>query len=283
MGSKYRLLPRWNSFSENKKIIVEKLQEIVPDIPKNKRGQPPKHPIKNYLILIILKEIKRSPLRGAETDWSEYVCGERVDHSVIHYWEQRIPPEIIEETIRKAGNKLEDILGYEFSVIDATSFSDWRKENNSFHLINRVCECTVYPVGIARDTLDPIQNTRNAMVPGQGFFMGDKWYDVNGVFRMVFGNGYTPLISPQRMRGRGYWRRKARKIYDIHWMRYRQRGRGESVFGSLTVWFGDRLHTRKQRTTYLRICARVLGYQVRILIRAGCGCLDNLLVILVNS
>ena len=270
MGSKNGLLPRWYSSLGNKKLIVEKLEEIIPDIKPNKRGQPPKHPIKKYLILIILKEIKRSPLRGAETDWSEYVCSERVDHSVIHYWEQRIPTKTIEEAVRKAGKKLEEILGYDFSVIDATSFSDWHMRNNSFHLLNRIHEGTVYPVSIAKDTYNPIPNTRDAITPGHGFFMGDKWYDVNGVYGIAYDNGYTPLISPQRRRGRGYWRRKGRKVYNLHWRKYRQRGRGESVFGSLTNWLGDRMHTRKRETTYTRICARVLGYQVRILIRAGC-------------
>ena len=56
------------------------------------------------------------------------------------------------------------------------------------------------------------------------------------------------------------------------------------MFGSLTNWLGDRLHTRKQATTYLRSCARVLCYQVRILIKMGnCYSSVSLSVILVNS
>ena len=219
----------------DKKLIVENLEKIIPDIKPNRRGQPPKHPIKKYLILIILKEIKRSPLRGAETDWSECVCGERVDHSVIHYWENNLSAEIIENAIRKAGRMLDDMLGYEFSVIDATSFSNWHMENSSFHAINRISKETVYPASITKDTLDPVPNAENAMVKGFGFLMGDKWYDVNGVFRTIFRKGYIPLISPQRTRGKGYWRRKGRKIYSKHWRKCRQRGRGESLFGSLTT------------------------------------------------
>ena len=96
MGSKNGLLPRWYSFSGNIKLIVQKLRDIIPEIKPNPRGQPPKHPIRDYLILIILKEFKKASLRDAETGWSECVCGERIDHSVIHYWEQNIPIEIIE-------------------------------------------------------------------------------------------------------------------------------------------------------------------------------------------
>lgn len=280
MGTRFGLAPRWYSSLGNKKLIVKTLEDVVPDIPTNRRGQPPKHTIKSYLILIILKEFKKASLRDAETDWSEYVCGEYVDHSVIHYWEQNIPVEIIEKAIRTAGKKLEELLGYDFSVIDATAFSSWYIEKQSFHLVNRIHEGTVYPVSVTKDTYDPIPNTRNVIIPGNGFFMGDKWYDVNGVFGIVYKNGYTPLISPQRTRCSGHWRRKGRRVYGLQWRSYRQRGRGESVFGSLTNWLGDRLHTRKRVTTYLRSCVRVLCYQVRILIRTG-----NVycIVILVNS
>jgi hypothetical protein len=267
MGTRYGLAPRWNSSLGDKKLIVKTLEDVVPDIPSNRRGQPPKHPIKLYLIVIVLKEFKGASLRDAETDWSEYVCGEHVDHSVIHYWEQNIPVEIIEEAIRLVGKKLEELLGYDFSVIDATAFSSWHNNHYSFHLVNRIHEGTVYPVSITKDTYDPIPNTRDAIIPGNGDFMADKWYDVNGIFRIVYKEGYTPIISPQRTRCSGHWRRKARKDYDKR--RYRQRGRGESVFGSLTNWLGDRLHTRKRATTYLRSCARVLCYQVKILIRIG--------------
>lgn len=279
MGTRYGLAPRWNSSLGNKKLIVEKLRKIIPDIRPNKRGQPPKHPIKDYAIVIILKEFKKASLRDAETDWSEYVCGEPIDHSVIHYWEQKLPVNIIEDAVRKAGKELQEFLGYDFSVIDATAFNSWHNSHYSFHLVNRIHEGTVYPVSITKDTFDPIPNTRDVIVPGNGFFMGDKWYDVNGIFRIVYREGYTPIISPQRTRCSGYWRRKARKDYDKR--RYRQRGRGESVFGSLTNWLGDRLHTRKRVTTYLRSCVRVLCYQVKILIRIG----NNIccVVIWVNS
>lgn len=280
MGTRNGLAPRWYSSCGDKKLIVDSLRDLVPDVEPNGRGQPPKHPIRDYVILIVLKEAKNASLRDGETDWSEHVCGERVDHSVIHYWESRIERKVIERAVRTIGSRLEEILGYDFSVIDATSFADWHNGNNSFHLLNRVHKGTVYPVSMAMDTFDPLPNTRDTIVPGTGLFMGDKWYDVNGVFRTAYRNGYTPLISPQRGRGRGYWRRRARKVYNWEWRKYRQRGRGESVFGSLTNAFGDRLHTRLKETTYTRSAARVIAYQVRILIRVnGSYCL----IILANS
>jgi hypothetical protein len=98
--------------------------------------------------------------------------------------------------------------------------------------------------------------------------MGDKWYDVNKVFAIVYKHGYVPLIKPQRTRDSGHWRKKARKVYNREQRKYRHRGRGESPFGSLTNAFGDRLKTRLTETTYRRSLARVIVYQTKIYIRA---------------
>jgi len=41
------------------------------------------------IALIVVKEFSRSSLRYAEDNYSLLLFGERVDHSVIHYWEKR--------------------------------------------------------------------------------------------------------------------------------------------------------------------------------------------------
>jgi hypothetical protein len=48
---------------------------------------------------------------------------------------------------------------------------------------------------------------------------------------------------------------------------YRQRGRGESIFGSLTNEYGDRFKAINKEGMKTRICARVLCYQVKLLMR----------------
>lgn len=272
MGSRVELLPRWYSSLGDINFIRRVLRDVLPPIPPpNTRGQPPKRPIRDYLSLIVVKEFKRSSLRSAETDWTEAICGERVDHSVIHYWENHLPREVIEQAIRDFGTRLEQLLGYQFSVIDATAFAAWKQQTTGFHLLNRITQGTVYPVNIAPDTLDPVPNTRDTTVPGEGWFMADAWYDVNKVFKVIEEHGYVPLVNPNKDRNKGYWRRRARKVFALYWRTYRQRGRGESVFGSLTTAFGDRIHTRLKRTTYMRSCARVLAYQVKVYIRATHG------------
>ena len=272
MGSRAKLLPRWYSSVGDIKLFRRALRDTLPLIPPpNKRGQPPKRPPRDYLSVMVVKECKGSSLRSAETDWTEAIFGERVDHSVLHYWEKNFPREVVEQAIRDFGTRLEQLIGYQFSVIDATSFANWHKGKAGFHLLNRITQGTVYPVSIAPDTLNPVPNTRDAMVPGEGWFMADAWYDVNKVFAVIERNGYVPLVRPNKDRGSGHWRRRARKVFALHWRNYRQRGRGESVFGSLTNAFGDRMHTRLKRTTYIRSCARVIAYQVKLCIRATHG------------
>ena len=118
----------------------------------------------------------------------------------IHYWERRIHPEILEKSIRKVGRVLDEIIGYEFSVLDATSFTNRHKTINGFHLITRISRETVYPAGITNDTFNPVPNTRDVVVDGNGFILADRWYDVNDVYKIAYKNGYIPLISPQRTR-----------------------------------------------------------------------------------
>lgn len=122
MGSRLQLLPRWYSSLGDISLIVPVLLALIPefDVPKG-RGRLPKHSIKAYLCILVLKEMKKSSLRDAETDWSRMVCGEPIDHSVLHYWEQNIPRQFLEKCIRDIGEKLEELLGHQFSVTDATA------------------------------------------------------------------------------------------------------------------------------------------------------------------
>ncbi len=91
----------------------------------------------------------------------------------------------------------------------------------------------------------------------------------------MFQKGYTHIVCPNKNRIRGFYRRKARKLYRQMENRlgYRQRGRGESPFGSLTNCYGDRLYARKKTVMQTRSAARTLSYQIKILIRTQKGLL----------
>jgi transposase len=49
--------------------------------------------------------------------------------------------------------------------------------------------------------------------------------------------------------------------------RYLKRGRGESVFGSLTNWLGDRLKVSREEVMRVGIGARIIGYLAKIYVR----------------
>jgi hypothetical protein len=82
-------------------------------------------------------------LREAEAKLSEFVCDERVPKSTIAYWERRFDPSLIERLVRAVGSKVEELLGYIFSILDSTKFTSWRKELFEFHLLVRKVKETV--------------------------------------------------------------------------------------------------------------------------------------------
>lgn len=243
---------------------------------KKGRGTNPKHSVDAYIELIVLTEYDERTLRGGEKRLSEMVCDERVDHSVIHYWQSK--PEIVaavKKIIAIAGAILQRILSSLFTFLDSTKFTGWETEENiklvEVTVCNKIAKGTVYPVGISflRDTV--VSPVKEAVPKGTGKIKADAWYDEIETIKHLFKIGYTPIICPNKNRIRGFYRQKAREIYRLRENRlaYRQRGRGESLFGSLTNQFGDRLKALNVTALQARIASRILSYQIKLLLRAG--------------
>ena len=267
------MLSRWNTLVGNINLILKEIEiigkrVIIPR--KERRGAKPKLPPIRYLILIAAKEADDDSLREAEVEWSKSICGRRVDHSVIGYWERRLDSNAgLSYLVKKVGEILQKHLNYDFSMIDATLFTTWKNEEIKVYFCNRIIKGSVYPVGISfiRSTIaDPV----NESTPfGVGNIYGDAEFDNNATIGVLFKKGYNPIVSPNKNRSKGYWRRKARKLYKLRENRlgYRQRSRGESPFGSLTNEFGDRFNTKTRESTMTRTAARVLIYQIKLMIR----------------
>jgi len=113
----------------------------------------------------------------------------------------------------------------------------------------------------------PSKAVEKVLVPGKGELFADSWYDDNKALGIMFKSGYTPIVKPNRNRYHGYWRRKARRIFFKDIIKYRRRGRGESIFGSLTNNYGDKIKTILKETTRTRISARIVNYLVKLFIR----------------
>jgi hypothetical protein len=236
------MLKRWDPEINDLKVFLNALNELINEpINRSKRGRKPKHDLRSYLKLIIIKEANKASLREAEIKYSKIICKERIDHSVIHYWEKKFDSNLIERLVKNLGNKIEKILDYAFSILDSTKFTSWNKNLIEFHLLIRKSKENIYPVSIAfgSEFLTPLR----AIVNGKGELFIDSWYDNNLILKHIFKAGYLPIVKPNKSRNRKYWRRKARKIWNNLKDRYKQRWIGESIFGSLTNWLGDRLKT----------------------------------------
>ena len=266
------MLNRWNTKVEDLNLILSKLNEIAKRVIKRekKRGRKPKHSMVKYTVLIVLKEASKKTLRGAEVEWSKKVCGVRVDHSVIAYWENK--KEIlsaVKKIISIAGTMLDKYLPSLFSFVDSTKFVSLNVNEVEFTLCNRIANGTVYPVGISFETNSVRAPVEEAVPEGNGKLYADAWYDNEKAIKVLFEKGYIPIICPNKNRWRGHYRKKARKLYRLRENRlgYRQRGRGESLFGSLTNKYGDRFTAKNGIAMKIRIASRVITYQIRLLIR----------------
>ncbi|MBS3080636.1 transposase [Candidatus Pacearchaeota archaeon] len=270
------MLSRWITEIHDLNFALNEIKRLTQRLirkKEEKRGRPPKHNPVEYVQLIVLKEFCDTlSLRKAEVRLSEFVVGERVDHSVIAYWENK--PEItrcMQIVISRAGRILDKYLRKIFSFIDATKFTTWTIEEVQIHVANRIAQETVYPIGVSflkKNIRDP---TNEALPSGYGRVYADAGYDDNKTIKVLFEKGYYPIVCPNKNRWKGHWRKKARKLYRMPVNRrgYRHRGRGESVFGSLTNEFGDRLHARNEQSLQARVLSRIISYQIKLLIRCN--------------
>lgn len=271
------MLYRWDTKHNDLNIALLEVKRLSQKLIRKKegRGRKPKHNLVKYAQLIFMKEFSDGiSLRKAEVRLSEFVVGERVDHSVIAYWENK--PEmarLLNIILIRAGKLLKKLLSNLFTFVDATKFSTWHMNEIQFHVCNVVAEETVYPIGISFLTGTVRGPIDAATPPGSGKLYADAGYDDNKTIGVLFGKGYEPIVCPNKGRWKGHWRKKARKLYRLGENKtgYRQRGRGESMFGSLTNEFGDRLHVRNSQSMQARVMGRVISYQVKLLIRAKGG------------
>ena len=268
------MLSRWCNEINSINLCIFHLKHIARKAKYLNRGRgcKPKREIEKYAFSLILKEYDKRTLRGAEEHLTKLIFGERVDHSVLSYWENNQKMiRLLQEFVAVAGAILDKALSSLFSFVDATKFTNWKIEETFFTVCNRIAKETVYPIGISflkKTVREPV----NECVPkGEGLLYADAGYDDNKTIGVLFGKGYVPIVCPNKNRWKGYWRHKARKLYRTreHKLGYRQRGRGESVFGSLTNCYGDRFYATNEKAMMTRTASRVISYQIKILIRAN--------------
>jgi len=122
------MLHRWNTAVSNLSFAFHELKQLTKKLIRKKkgRGRNPKRNPTSYVEVIVVKELKKKSLRSAETDLTKFILGERVDHSVISYWENK--PEMtncLKIIISRAG-LLTKLLTPLFSFVDSTKFVSWK-------------------------------------------------------------------------------------------------------------------------------------------------------------
>jgi hypothetical protein len=276
------MLRRWDTRVCSIKLFLQYARLFCPKILKaSKRGRPLKRPLAEYTVLLALKEEKKASLREAEANYSEDACAERIDHSVIHYWEKKLRC-VYEFLVQRIGLFLTGKSHEFFRFLDSTKFSNWHQKTYEFHTMHSIAKDMVFPLSIFFGSVSPSAAVGNVIQPGRGQVMADPWYDDNKALGIIYANGYVPIVKPNSIRFHGHHRRKARREFYRDQLRYRQRGRGESVYGSLTNCYGDRLPTKRTKTTQTRIAARVVCYLIRLCIRVG-TCLGFIRHALINK
>lgn len=265
------MLSRWcneiNSINPaffNLKRICRKAEFL-----KGGKGRKPKRNMENYAFTLILKEFDKRTLRGAEEHLTRFIFNEGVDHSVISYWENNFKMiKLLRIFVAVAGALLDKALSSLFSFVDATKFTNWKIEETFVTVCNRIARETVYPIGISFEKKTVASPVNESVPNGNGLLYADAGYDDNTTIGVLFNKGYTPIICPNKNRWRGYYRKKARKLYRMRKNRlgYRQRGRGESLFGSLINCYGDRFYAINPEAMIAVTASRILCYQIKLLI-----------------
>src|SRR3989344_510434 len=101
-----KMLHRWCNEIFDINLALSKMRKIVQkfELVKGGRGAKPKRDASIYALIIVLKEYDKRTLRGAEAHITRLICEERIDHSVIAYWENKIGMQkIISQFINVAG------------------------------------------------------------------------------------------------------------------------------------------------------------------------------------
>ena len=83
-------------------------------------------------------------------------------------------------------------------MIDATKFSNWYNEETEIHVVNRISDGIVYPVGISFITDTVEAPTKEATPKGNGTFYADAWSDNNDTIGVLFKKGYELIICPNK-------------------------------------------------------------------------------------
>ena len=192
------------------------------------------------------------------------VCKERIDHSVLHYWEKKEKvKQVMAKILNKLAEMLEERLSYDNSALDSTKFVTRDKTLVEIHILTRKAKLSLYAssFNFGSSKLDACKSLKK----GRGYLLADRWYDDRHVIKAIGKNGYVPVVKPRKYKARGYYARLRDKHYSD--FLYKLRSVHEGMFGALTNDFGDRIDCYLVVVAEVRILCRLVCYNLRILMR----------------
>ena len=117
--------------------------------------------------------------------FSEEICSERVDHSVIHYWEKKLE-EVYTAFVKRIGQLLSKLTRPMFRIIDSTKFATWKQKEIEFHTLTAITKKTVFPTSVFFGSVSPSKAVNGVLPKGKGELMCDRWYDDNKAMGIMF-------------------------------------------------------------------------------------------------
>lgn len=258
------MLRRWDCRVYDFDLLMGVLDLILESLDLGEaggRGRRPKRAPSLYVKALVLKEMCKLSLRYAESCSSMHL-NERIPKSTLSYWE--INHGSIVMVVLTALFGVLRLLSYDYTVLDSTRFTDWRKDCHETFLSVRVrLSETLFP--IHADTATSEAEFTEDIPPGSGFAFADGAFDAKPVLNSLAFKGYIPLVKPGKLSPGGYGSRMRDRFFNESL--YGFRGVGEGVFGALTVEFGDRMKTRRKESCKTRILLRLIVYCLKIIVR----------------
>ena len=95
----------------------------------------------------------------------------------------------------------------------------------------------------------------------------DKAYDDEDTFEKEFEKGLIPNTVPKESSKKGFWRKKARWVYDNE-LRKMFRGVVEGLFGGMQTETDNKVRYKLDRTRKTYIALRALAHEIRTYLRA---------------
>lgn len=289
------------------KTIYQEILSLAEDLenpfPMHKRGRKPKAKPAEYAAFIVFEIItENTPLRDMELD-SELFLNKHIDHSTFgrNYW--KIPYHYLMKLLRLIAKRLNTLLGNCFAKIcDSTGISTKifeetiikgriRIRNKDFKLHGLIAYHPDKQLLYFKDALGSdkhISDAEGAMRmihqnPELGYYLADRAYDAEKVYREILKAEGVPIIKPKVHRAKMFsYKAKGRK----HWHErlYKEiRGMVEAVFGGLENKGMLRTSYKHEESINKFSVIVAIGHNIRTLMRVKANSLRFLVYYATNS